>query len=302
MNRVLPFLNDIATHEPRTALEERQALLAHHVRLVAKKMSTSLLVFGNGGLGKTVCITQTLAAENIAPVVVNSHATPLGLYQTLYEHRSNAVLLIEDAEAIFTNLKILGLLRSSTWGDPRIVSYVSSQLNGLPSRFTFSSRIIITANTLPKNSPAFHALLSRMDTFQINATNQEVIEQMRVWAKRGYRGLSREECEEVINFITEEGGSRQLSLRLYEPSLRKREYAQQADVDWKELVRCQLNQIGHNEVVQPDRKAIDMKVMSEAVAKHPFSARDQETFWRQATGRSRASFFRCKREHEGEPS
>ena len=36
-----------------TALEERQNLLAHHVRLVARGMSTGLFVYGSqGGLGK----------------------------------------------------------------------------------------------------------------------------------------------------------------------------------------------------------------------------------------------------------
>ena len=67
-----------------TALEERQNLLAHHVRLVARKLSNSLFVYGSqGGLGKSRTVLRTLADEGVSPVLVNSHITPLALYATL---------------------------------------------------------------------------------------------------------------------------------------------------------------------------------------------------------------------------
>ena len=48
-----PF-HDSTLEKPVTALEERQQLLAHHVRLVARKMNHALFVFGaQGGLGKS---------------------------------------------------------------------------------------------------------------------------------------------------------------------------------------------------------------------------------------------------------
>ena len=47
-----------------TALEERQNLLAHHVRLVARGMSVGLFVYGaQGGLGKSRTVLRTLADE-----------------------------------------------------------------------------------------------------------------------------------------------------------------------------------------------------------------------------------------------
>jgi hypothetical protein len=138
----------------------------------------------------------------------------------------------------------------------------------------------------------------------MNATNEEVIEQMRVWAGCGFRSLSPERCREVVDFIEQAGGTRQLSLRLFEPSVRKVEYAEQEGIDWKPLVRAQLDQIGAGQnAPQPlDTKAHDLNVMAQAVAAHPLSARDQETFWRKGTGKSRASFFRCKREYEAKLS
>jgi hypothetical protein len=52
-------------------------------------------------------------------------------------------------------------------------------------------------------------------------------------------------------------------------------------------------------VPQPlDGKSHDMQLMAMALSAHPFSTRHQEAFWRQGTTKSRASFFRIKREYQ----
>ena len=84
--------------------------------------------------------------------------------------------------------------------------------------------------------------------------------------------------------------------------MRKVEYAVQNGTDWRELVRSQLDQLGQPEgVLQPlDNKAHNLKCMAIAVEKHPASVKDQEEAWREMTGKSRASFFRAKRESEAQ--
>ena len=85
-----------------TALEERQNLLAHHVRLVARGLSVGLFVYGSqGGLGKSRTVLRTLEEEGVSPVLVNSHITPLALYTTLYFNRSGKVIFFDDVDAIF---------------------------------------------------------------------------------------------------------------------------------------------------------------------------------------------------------
>lgn len=66
--------NDTATptisNRAPTALERRQELLGHHVRLVARGMSNGLAVYGSrGGLGKTKTILATLKEEGITKVI-----------------------------------------------------------------------------------------------------------------------------------------------------------------------------------------------------------------------------------------
>jgi hypothetical protein len=57
----------VAEESSLTALEERQQLLAHHVKLLARGMSVGLFVFGSqGGLGKSRTILRTLAEEGVS--------------------------------------------------------------------------------------------------------------------------------------------------------------------------------------------------------------------------------------------
>lgn len=288
---------------PPTALEEKQALLAHHVKLVARKISHGLFVAGPGGLGKSRTISVTLAEEGISPVLLNSHVTPLSLFMTLHANRVDACIWLDDCDSIYQNMAILGILRSALWGqkEGRIVTYTSTQLANIPNRFVFEGQIIFCANTFPKRNEAFKAVLSRVDVFELSATNDEVLELMRTMAVKGYGTLSPKRCMDVVDFIAKAGGTRKLSMRLYEPSMKKVEYALKNRVPWRDLVRSQLDQIGVSEgVPEPlNSKAHDMTVMAQAIAAHG-SVKMQEEFWCKTTAKSRASFFRAKKQYEAE--
>lgn len=295
---------DDEENAPPTALEEKQGLLSHHVKLVARKISHGLFVAGPGGLGKSRTISTTLAEEGVCPVLVNSHITPLSLFQTLFTNRVDACIWLDDCDSIYQNMAILGILRSALWGqaEGRIVTYTSTQLANMPNRFTFEGQIIFCANTFPKRNEAFRAVLSRVDVFELSATNDEVLELMRMMAAKGYGRLSPKRCMEVVEFIEKTGGTRQLSMRLFEPSMKKVEYALKNKVSWRELVRSQLNQIGLSEnIPEPiDSRNHDLSTMAQAIASQPTSVKMQEEFWCKATGKSRASFFRTKKSYEAE--
>lgn len=145
------------------------------------------------------------------------------MYGLLFHNRHCKVISLDDADSLYTNMTILGLLRSALWGtgEARTVTYPSSQLVGLPSSFEFDSRIIFTANTISKRNEAFNAVLSRVDVFELTATNNEVTELMRGMATKGHGSLTPSLCSEVVEFIAKAGGSRQLSLRLFDSAMKK---------------------------------------------------------------------------------
>ena len=290
----------VAEDTTLTALEERQNLLAHHVRLVARGMSTGLFVYGSqGGLGKSRTVLRTLADEGVSPVLVNSHITPLALYATLFHNRSERVIFFDDVDSIFSSMSHLGLLRSALWGDPRIVTYGSSQLDDLPGSFIFESRLIFSGNVIPRRNDAFKAVLSRCDIFQLDATQEEVVELMRSIASAGYETLMPDDCMEVVDFIEQNGDDRAISLRLLEPSFRKVIYARSEGLDWRPLVMTQLKSLGRKEDTSRriDGKAQEIRTLHQAIERFPDSVTEQQAFWSKATGKSRASFFRLLAKH-----
>ena len=279
----------------KTPLEERQELLAHHVRLVDRKHSHALFCFGSqGGLGKTRTILKTFDEEGIQPVLINSHITPLALFTKLYLHRTEEVLFFDDCDSMYSSMIHLGLLRSCLWGSPRIVTYNSTTLpEGLPNNFSTTARFVFAANVIPKKNDAFKAVLSRCDIFELSATNDEVIEMMRRVSANGFNGISPDLASEVIDFISE-NDDRQLSLRLLGPSLRKVGYARQEGIDWRPLVMSQLQSLGRklDATKRLDNRAKDVRMLESVLRKFPDSVNDQQAEWSRVTSKSRASFYR----------
>ena len=285
-----------------SALEQRQQLLSHHVKMVARKLSHALFVFGSqGGLGKSRTILRTLDAEGIEPVLINSHITPLALYGMLFQYREEQTIFFDDVDSMFGSMAHLGLLRSSLWGSPRIVTYGSSQLpSDLPPRFEITSRFIFAANVIPKKNDAFKAVLSRCDIFELSATSEEVIELMRSISANGFRGLTPEDCNLVIDFMAEHCEDREISMRLLGPSLRKLQYARTEGLDWRQLVKSQLQTLGRKQLATKrlDTKVHDLRILRETLNKHPESIQDQQTYWCQKTSKSRASFYRTLKRYQ----
>jgi hypothetical protein len=298
---------DVSSERPLTALEERQALLAHHVRLVARKMSHALFVYGCiGGIGKSRTVLKTLDEEGIAPVLINSHVTPLALFSIMFQHREDSVIFFDDTDSLYSSMPHLGLLRSALWGFPRIVTYNSSQLPGdIPPRFEFTGRCIFCANVIPKKNDAFKAVLSRCDIFELSATNEEIVDLMRSVSARGFDGLSPDDCATVIDFIAQHADDRQLSMRLLGTSLRKLKYARSEGLDWRPLVRSQLQTLGRkmDATKRLDNRNKDMRIVQQALEMFPASVQDQQDHFCKVTGKSRASFYRALaryREEQGE--
>ncbi len=287
---------DLVESQGLSALEQKQQLLAHHVRMVARKLSHALFVFGSqGGLGKSRTIFRTLDEEGITPVLVNSHVTPLALYSIFFQHRDEAVIFLDDVDSVFSSMPHLGLLRSSLWGHPRVVTYGSSQLpKDLPPNFEFTSRCIFSANVIPSKNDAFKAVLSRCDVFELSATNEEVLDLMRCVASQGFQGVTPTDCTMVIDFIAENSEDHQLSMRLLGPSLRKLQYARSEGLDWRPLVKSQLHALGRKQQAAKrlDTRTRDLRLLREALKRFPESVKDQVAYFCSRTQKSRASFYR----------
>jgi hypothetical protein len=153
----------------------------------------------------------------------------------------------------------------------------------------------MTANVLPVRNDAFKATLSRIDVFELSATNDEVIALMRLIATKGHESLSLA----VVDFIEQRADGRHLSMRLLEPSFKKVEYARSEGMDWEPLVLSQLQTIGKRSVASSAvaSKETEVMLLRQAMERSPRCVADQQAFWCKATGKSRASFFRLLANH-----
>jgi hypothetical protein len=92
--------------------------------------------------------------------------------------------------------------------------------------------------------------LSRLDVFQLNATNEEILDLMRTLAEKGYGTVARD-VPAGRGLHRPVGHRAAVVAALYEPSLKKVQYALENDIDWRELVHCQLQQLGQKESMAP---------------------------------------------------
>ena len=137
--------------------------------MLVKGDQASVIVSGPGGLGKSHTVIKALASNGLKdctmveePIggraskkayrVVKGHATPLGLYRTLYENK-DGVLVFDDCDSVLKDPLSLNLLKGALDSySKRIISWKSDRMDeDLPSVFEFKGRVVFISN-LPVNA------------------------------------------------------------------------------------------------------------------------------------------------------
>lgn len=231
--------------KPENRIVELQQSAAYWAEKVLEGTCSGLAIVGPGGVGKTFAVEKLLEKRgiNYEERGKNSHITPLALYQTLYSHREEALLLLDDIEHIYKQEVSVGLLRSALWGKKlpngrrkRVVTYSTSKDIKVPDRFEYKGGIVIIGNRIPRREdPIVEALLTRIPCVEFFITPRDVYDFMRsimvtrhgyaVWdGKKGHEVvIPRRECERVIDELE----TRQVT------DLRKLEHALIAWTDFK---------------------------------------------------------------------
>lgn len=126
------------------------------------------IVEGEAGWGKSHTVWQIIKNKpNVS--VLNTHATPLGLYTFLFNH-CNDVIVLDDCYNILRNPVGVSLLKAATFSpdNKRLVRWVStSQALEVPDMFEFGGKVIILANGLPDN-PEIASLWDRSYALKIH--------------------------------------------------------------------------------------------------------------------------------------
>ena len=157
----------------RFGINERFDFLTDFVNMVADRTSPSLVVTGEGGLGKTHTVNTALKNSGMRELsqvleivgdgdsiplreqrkmytIVKGYSTAKGLYRTLYENR-NRVVVFDDCDSILRDPVALNVLKGALDSyDVRIISWNSegfgSKDDDLPRSFKFDGGVIFISN------------------------------------------------------------------------------------------------------------------------------------------------------------
>jgi len=183
-------------------VNERFTFLADYVDMVAQREMKSMMVVGEGGLGKSYTVMSQLAKNGLKEfsvhsedfeigssmnegsmkktfVVVKGYSTPKGLFRTLYENR-NRLVVFDDCDSILRDDVASNLLKAALDSyDKRIVTWNAESFgeSDLPKSFEFTGAVIFISNMPMHKVP--QPIISRSAPADVSMSRVEIISRMR---------------------------------------------------------------------------------------------------------------------------
>ena len=184
----------------RFDINKRFNFLEDFVSMVADRTTPSMVVAGEGGLGKTYSVNKALKAaglqnsssligmssdDTLLPsqarklyTVVKGFSTAKGLYRTLYENR-NRIIIFDDCDEVLKNDVAVNLLKGALDSyDERWISWNAEASFGddLPRSFKFEGGVICITNM--NVNKIDQAIRSRSIVVDVTMTMDQKIERM----------------------------------------------------------------------------------------------------------------------------
>lgn len=176
-----------AAFQSGRSAEDMFAGMTGMAAMVAKKISPSLVITGQPGLGKTFQVIAMLnemgMREGWDYVHVKGRASAAGMFITLYENRDKLVIF-DDCDSVFRDQDAVNVLKGALDSyDRRVISWISAKPlkdgdgDEMPRSFTFTGQVIFISNMdISRIDPAIR---SRAFVTDISLTNDQMIQRMR---------------------------------------------------------------------------------------------------------------------------
>lgn len=246
-----------------------------------------VLLLGRHGTGKTESARNTLGigSESHSPsgngtdgrraLYVEGHAQPFGMYQQLWEHRDQPIVL-DDLDKLYANADCVRLLKPlCNDGRAKEIAWVTkTTINAIdvPSRFETRSNVLLIANYWRTLNPNVRALEDRAIILHFDPDNAEVHRKVKEWF----------DDPVVFEFIAHYlSAVPHVSMRHYDKGRRLRRAGFE---DWRQIVL---------QMMLPDR----LTAIVAGLQVDPRFETDKERVRRfiEATGMSRPTYYRIKR-------
>lgn len=226
--------NDVTEKASEFGINERFSFVEQMVSMCAKKTIASVIITGQGGLGKTHTVLKALKTNGLGDTtdlasfeigtrinsarsfkVIKGFSTAKGLYRTLFEGNGQT-LVFDDCDSVLTDPVALNLLKGAldSYGDRWISWNADMRDEDLPRSFKFTGTIIFISNKDLERLD--QAVRSRAMCVDLSMTQIQKIERMEVLVadKEFLEDYSIEDKKQALEFLRENANSvRNLSLR-----------------------------------------------------------------------------------------
>ncbi|MCZ6806041.1 MAG: hypothetical protein O7F08_03750 [Deltaproteobacteria bacterium] len=169
----------------------RYSDLLRYLRKFASGELGLVLLLGRHGTGKTESAKNTLGIGSSGngsagrrALYVEGHAQPFGMYQQLWEHRDQPIVL-DDLDKLYANTDCVRLLKPlCNDGRAKEIAWITkTTINAidLPSRFETRSNVLLIANYWRTLNPNVRALEDRAIILHFDPDNAEVHRKVKEW-------------------------------------------------------------------------------------------------------------------------
>lgn len=170
--------------------------------MVANGTTPSMLVTGEGGLGKTHGVLEAVNSvlEQDDYVVQKGYSTPKGLYNFLYDNNGK-LIIFDDCDSVLEKAVSLNILKGALDSyDKRIISWESAAKGDeYPNKFEFTGKIIFISNK--KRDNIDQAVCSRSFVVDLSMTNAEKIERMSSVLHKVCPDISYEKKKDALDLL-----------------------------------------------------------------------------------------------------
>jgi len=222
-------------------INERFAFLDQFVNMTLSNITSSLLICGQSGLGKSHTVLEILDKNNLEEdadyVIIKGYATPKALYATLYENKDK-VVIFDDCDSVLKDPVSLNILKGALDSyAKRTISWLSKGFidDGLPSSFDFEGQVIFISNiSLPKIDKAVRGRTLAVD---VTMSIQDRIDRMKAIVTHILPDYDLSLKEEVLEFIDEHKfEAKELNMRTFE-KLIKVAFSYSGNPMWKDAAK-----------------------------------------------------------------
>lgn len=269
-----------------------------YIDMVALGVSYGCIIEGKGGLGKTYRTMARLNKHNVSVAYLDSFSTPVALYGWMYKNRDIDVMVLDDLAGLTESARILAYLKGALWvvNDKRLVHNLSMKPpvdeygRSIPDWFELSARMIIMTNKWNTKNLHVKAVTTRVNHVVVEMGYDDIMNIMEQVMQKPYGTLSPGDRREVFEYLkanTSES-TENLNIRTLIKMFQFKEFSKKINEPdkWKQLSLKSLK--------KDDLLLLVEKLENDNV-NFPKDS-DKEKEFTNLTGKSRASWFRLKKQ------